>query len=229
MRIIGVDLHTRQQTIAMLDTETGELFEKTLEHDGDEVWKFYSTLPGQVLVGIEATGSMLWFLELLEKLGIDHQVGHPSEIRKAETRKQKHDRRDAALLLKLQVEKRFPSIWMPSTELRDLRTLLKHRHQWVRMRTRVQNTLQAIAISRGLRQGPVEPSRPTGHRIVAATATYRISAQRVARLVAQDAGTDRRVGQTCERPSLAAPRGQVVDDSPGSRVSHSVGYRRVFR
>lgn len=42
---------------------------------------------------------------------------------------------------------------MPSTELRDLRTLLKHRHQWVRMRTRVQNTLQAIAISRGLRRG----------------------------------------------------------------------------
>jgi hypothetical protein len=57
------------------------------------VRKFYSALPGQVLVGIEATGSMHWFLELLEELGIDHQVGHPAEIRKAETRKQKHDRR----------------------------------------------------------------------------------------------------------------------------------------
>jgi hypothetical protein len=43
MRIMGVDLHTQQQTIAMLDTETGELVEKILEHDGDEVWKFYST------------------------------------------------------------------------------------------------------------------------------------------------------------------------------------------
>jgi len=46
MRIIGVDLHTRQQTIAMLDTDTGELVEKTLEHDGNEVRNFYSTLPG---------------------------------------------------------------------------------------------------------------------------------------------------------------------------------------
>src|SRR5713226_8563894 len=152
MRIIGVDLHTRQQTIAMWDSETRELVEKTLKHDGDEVREFYSALPGQVLVGIEATGSMHWFLELLEKLGIDHQVGHPSEIRKAEARKQKHDRRDAALLLKLQVEDRFPSIWMPSTELRDLRTLLLHRHQWVRMRTRVQNALQAIALGHGLRR-----------------------------------------------------------------------------
>src|SRR6202047_3562976 len=96
---------------------------------------------------------MHWFLELMEKLGIDYQVGHPTEIRAAEPRKQKHDRRDAALLLKLQVENRFPSIWMPSAELRDLRALLRHRHQWVRMRTRVQNTLQAIALSHGLRRG----------------------------------------------------------------------------
>lgn len=163
MQIIGVDLHIRQQTIAMLDTETGELVEKTLEHDGDEVRKFYSARTGPVQVGLEASGSMHWFLELMEKLGIDCGVGHPSEIRKAEARKQKHDRRDAALLLKLQVENRFPSIWMPSSELRDLRTLLRHRHQWVRIRTRVQNTLQAMALSHGLRakqaNRPLHPCR----------------------------------------------------------------------
>jgi hypothetical protein len=31
MRIIGCDLHARQQTIAMLDSDTGELEEKTSE------------------------------------------------------------------------------------------------------------------------------------------------------------------------------------------------------
>jgi len=30
MQIIGVDLHTRQQTVAMLNVETGEVIEKTL-------------------------------------------------------------------------------------------------------------------------------------------------------------------------------------------------------
>jgi hypothetical protein len=44
MRIIGCDLHARQQTIAMLDTETGEFVEKTLEHDGEELRKSYSGL-----------------------------------------------------------------------------------------------------------------------------------------------------------------------------------------
>jgi len=153
MRIIGVDLHARQQTIAMLDTETGELVEKRLEHEGEKVREFYSALPGPVLVGIEATGSMPWFLKLMEELKIACQVGHPAKIRAAEPRKQKHDRRDANLLLELLAEKRFPSIWMPSTEQRDLRTLLRHRHQWVRMRTRVQNTLQSLALSNGLRRG----------------------------------------------------------------------------
>ena len=41
---------------------------------------------------------MQWFLELLEELGIECRVGHPAKIRAAETRKQKHDRRDARLI-----------------------------------------------------------------------------------------------------------------------------------
>jgi hypothetical protein len=34
MRIIACDLHTRQQTMAMPDTTTGEVVEKTLTHQG---------------------------------------------------------------------------------------------------------------------------------------------------------------------------------------------------
>jgi len=135
MRIIGCDLHARQQTLAMLDSTTGEVVNVTLKHEGSSVREFYSQLPRPVRVGIEATGSMHWFLDLMEELGIECQVGHPAEIRAAEPRKQKHDRRDADLILKLLVENRFPTIWMPSPEVRDLRALLLHRHQWVRLRT----------------------------------------------------------------------------------------------
>src|SRR5262249_48249696 len=154
MRIIGCDLHARQQTLAMLDTETGEVVNLTLTHEGNEVREFYSQLPRPVLVGIEATGSMQWFLNLMDELGIECQVGHPAQIRAAEPHKQKHDRRDADLILKLLAEQRFPAIWLPSKELLDLRALLLHRHQCVRIRTRIQNALQAIALANGLRRGP---------------------------------------------------------------------------
>ena len=153
MRIIGCDLHARQQTLAMLDTATGEVVNETLTQEGESVREFYSKLPGPVRVGIEATGSMKWFLLLMEELGMDCQVGHPATIRAAEPRRQKHDRRDAELLLKLLVENRFPSIWQPSKELLDLRALLLHRHPWVGLRTRIQNALQAIALANGLRRG----------------------------------------------------------------------------
>jgi transposase len=161
----------------MLDPETGELVEKTLQPEGEAVREFYSALPQPVLVKIEATRSMYWFLELLEEQGIEHQVGHPTEIRAAEPRKQKHDRRDAALLLRLHVEKRFPSIWTPSAELRDLRVLLRHRHQWARMRTRAQDTLQGIALSHGLRRGQSLWSQ-TGQQAIASLPLAPPAAQR---------------------------------------------------
>jgi transposase len=121
MKIVGCDLHAKQQTIAMVDTDTREFTERTLCHEGGAVRAFYGRLEVPVAVGIEATGSMPWFLELLGGLGIECRVGHPAKIRAAETRKQKHDRRDAQLILELlSIEGRFPEIWMPSTEQQDL-------------------------------------------------------------------------------------------------------------
>jgi transposase len=111
MKIVGCDLHARQQSIALLDTETGELLERMIEHEADQVREFYASLTGPVVVGIEATGAMQWFLQLMEELEIECRVGHPAKIRAAETRQQKHDRRDALLTLRLLLEKRFPTIW----------------------------------------------------------------------------------------------------------------------
>jgi transposase len=53
-------------------------------------------------------------LNLLEELGIECLVGHPAQIRAAEPRKQKQDRRDADLILKLLMENRFQAIWLPN-------------------------------------------------------------------------------------------------------------------
>ena len=39
------------------------------------------------------------------------------------------------------------------SELCDVRALLLHRHQWVRIRTRVMNALQGIALAHGIRRG----------------------------------------------------------------------------
>ena len=103
-------------------------------------------------IGIEATGHARWFERLLAELKFELWIGDPAEIKAARVRKQKTDRQDALLLLKLLVEDRFPQIWVPSPENRDLRQLIWHRHRLVQMRTRAMNQIQATAMNDGVRR-----------------------------------------------------------------------------
>jgi hypothetical protein len=72
----------------MLDCDTGEAVEQTLSHDGTTVREFYAAIPKPAMVGIEATGSMGWFVRLMEEPGLTCRVGHPAAIRTAEPRGQ---------------------------------------------------------------------------------------------------------------------------------------------
>src|ERR1700730_11871199 len=150
MIIIGVDYYPSFQQIAFWDQETAELGERQLNHSDGEAEKFYRELkqPGiSVRVGMEATGHSRWFERLLAELEIEVWIGDAAEIKRQRGRKQKTDREDARLLLRLLLENRFPRIWVPSPENRDLRQLLWHRHRLVQMRTRIMNQLQAVAMN----------------------------------------------------------------------------------
>jgi transposase len=49
------------------------------------------------------------------------------------------------------MENRFPRIWVPTREDRDLRQLLWHRHRLVQIQTRLRNQLHAVALNEGVR------------------------------------------------------------------------------
>ncbi len=151
MIIIGADYHPGFQQIAFVDTDSGEFQEKRLAHR-EEAEKFYRALAGQkVRVGMEASGQARWFERLLSELHFELWIGDAAKIRTKRVRKQKTDRQDAQLILQLLLEDRFPKIWVPSSENRDLRQLLWHRHRMVQARTRIMNQLQSVALNEGLR------------------------------------------------------------------------------
>ena len=100
---------------------------------------------------MEASGHARWFERLVAELQFELWIGDAAEIRTKRVRKQKTDRQDAQLILRLLLEDRFPQIWVPSWENRDLRQLLWHRHRMVQARTRIMNQLQAVALNEGLR------------------------------------------------------------------------------
>ena len=82
MKIVGCDLHSRTQVIAMLDTETGEVVEKRLDHESGEAKAFYEGLKEPALVRIESTRYARWFAEMLAGLGhelvVGEAAGHPA-------------------------------------------------------------------------------------------------------------------------------------------------------
>src|SRR5882724_6269626 len=108
MLIIGCDYHPSFQQIAFVDTDTGELQERRLEHR-EEAEKFYRDLaaPGmRVGVGMEASGQAGWFERLISELRFELWIGDAAEIRTKRVRKQKTDRQDAQLILRLMMEDR---------------------------------------------------------------------------------------------------------------------------
>jgi transposase len=152
MMIIGCDFHPSWEQIAWLDTETGETGEQRLVHADGDAEQFYRQLPTPALIGMEATGNCHWLVDLLAELGHELWVGDAAQIRASYVRQQKTDKRDAAHILKLVVEGRFPRIWMPSSEVRDLRQLLLHRYKLVMIRARVKNELQHLCLNKGVQR-----------------------------------------------------------------------------
>ena len=75
MSIIGCDLHSRYQVVAMVDTDDGEVATRRLEHENGEARTFYAGLAKGSRVGIEATGYTQWFERLLAELGHELWVG----------------------------------------------------------------------------------------------------------------------------------------------------------
>src|ERR1700740_1821166 len=152
MMIIGCDFHPSWQQVSWLDTETGETGEQKLVQASGDAERFYREVPAPALIGMEATGNCHWLVDLLAELGHELWVGDAAKIRASYVRKQKTDKRDAAHILKLLVEKRFPRLWVPDAQQRDMRQLLTHRHKLVSVRTRLKTELQHLAMNQGVQK-----------------------------------------------------------------------------
>ena len=152
MMIIGCDFHPSWQQVNWVESETGGTGGQKLVHAGGQAKAFYQQLKAPALIGMEATGNSQWFVELIEDLGHAIWIGDAAQIRASYVRKQKTDKRDAAHILKLLVEGRFPRLWAPDREQRDLRQLVLHRHKLVLIRSRVKNELQHLSLNKGMQK-----------------------------------------------------------------------------
>ena len=217
MMIIGCDFHPSWQQVSWLDTETGETGEQKLVHASGDAKSFYAWLPRPVLIGMEATGNSQWFIEVVQDLGHEIWIGDAAQIRASYVRKQKTDKRDAAHILKLVVEGRFPKLWTPDREQRDLRQLVLHRHKLVEIRSRVKNELQHLSLNRGL-QRQAKLWSQAGQKLLRELPLHRWAACRREDLLGLLAMLHQQIGKLDEAVQQAAeehPQAKLLMTQPG--------------
>jgi transposase len=217
MTIVGCDFHPSWQQIAVFDSETGEIRELRLENGNGEAECFYRQLPSPARIGVEASGNTQWFEDLLERLGHEVWIGDAAQIRASYVRKQKTDRRDAAHILTLMLEKRFPRLWRPSAAERDLRQLLIHRHKLVGIRARVKNGLQHLMLNKGVQMKRKLWSR-AGQQALQRLPLEGWAAQRrydLLHLLNALNPQIRQLDEAIERAAQQNPRAQLLMTQPG--------------
>jgi transposase len=150
LQYIGVDYHPYQQTIAFVDQD-GEIKTRRFFHTQKKALRnFYRKFPIGSVVGVEATGQMLWFERMIYEIGLELLIGNPRTIRKMAISPHKNDQRDAEHILDLLILGRFPQIKPRSEQSQRILSYLKYRHSLVKSRTAIANQLQAMARSFGL-------------------------------------------------------------------------------
>ena len=228
MLIIGCDFHAGFQVLAIFDNRIGTTTEKRLAHPGEAV-AFYRGLQEQsqrVRVGLEAGAPCQWFRRLLAECGHELWVGDATRIRAAAVGKKKTDREDAKLILQMMREERFPRIWVPTEEERDVRQLLLDRHHRVRARTQAKNQLQALAMNQGVQKGR-RLWTEAGRELLAGLSNVRAHGAAAGLLAAAGSGVgpgDRADGRAGVGGDAAAAGGAALEDASGSRAADGAGY-----
>jgi len=145
--MIGVDYHPSFQQIAFLMEESGEYNERRLNHsDGrPRILSRSAAARSPRASGDGGTGYLAGLSDCWQSC-FRVWIGDPAEIKTKRVKKQKTDRQDAQLLLKLMMEDRFPRSGYRVRKKCDLRQLLCTA-SLVQMRTRIMNQLQALAMN----------------------------------------------------------------------------------
>ena len=230
MIIIGVDYHPSEQYIAFVDTETGEYEERQLNHSDGEAEKFYRELARRgvrVRLGMEATGYSRWFERLLAELGMELGIGNAAEIETKRVRKQKTDREDARLLLRLLQENTFSShLGTQCGESGSAATVVASASLGADAHADDES-----AASTGHERRPaaeekaVERTRTSGIRKAPLSFLGQPASARSAGAAGPAESNDRGINRSGRGGSQEVARGTAADDASGGRTADGAGLR----
>lgn len=140
---IALDVH-KHYTFAEREVKSsGKTRRCRIEHRRGAIAKYLRNTEADTPVAVEATGNWYWVVDEIESTGCQPALINPYKAKVMFGCINKTDKLDVHGMNRLQRSGTLPVVWIPPSELRDLRELPRGRMFLVRERTRLKNRIQA--------------------------------------------------------------------------------------
>lgn len=124
---VGLDVHARSVSAAAIDTLTGEVWQKRLTPQYEQIGSWLVGLPGPIAATYEAGPTGFGLYRYLSAVGIRCEVAAPSKLHKPSGDRVKTDARDAMHLARLLRMDEITSVSVPTVEQEAARDLVRAR------------------------------------------------------------------------------------------------------
>lgn len=144
MHYIAFDAHKHYTWAAVEAVSGGGIVEERVAHQRGSLRRFLETHADRGSpVAVEAVGNWYWIVDEVERAGMEPRLVHARKAKLMMGMINKTDKLDARGLNLLQRNGTLPTVWIPPSELRDLRELTRLRMVLVQQRTRLKNRIHA--------------------------------------------------------------------------------------
>ncbi len=159
-RYLALDIHKHYVVVGGVNAQQQVILPPRRFNFGEWVlWLQKHLHPSDALV-LEATTNAWTFYDQVAPHVGRAVVAHPGLVKVIATARVKTDNRDVLHLARLLAANLIPEVWVPPTEVRELRALLAHRRRLIKMRTMTRNRLNSVIHRYNLTPPPGELFRP---------------------------------------------------------------------
>jgi transposase len=163
---VGIDLHRRRSVIVRMDHAGEVIGEARIDNDPLALAAQVAKAGDAPEVAIEATVGWYWAVDVLEALGARVHLAHPLGVKAFENRRVKNDHIDARLLADLLRMNRLPEGWIAPKDVRELRELVRYRHNLVDERSNLKSQIHGVLAKEGVRLPIAHLWGPVGARLL---------------------------------------------------------------
>lgn len=154
MYYMGLDIHKKDTQACVLDANGKLVCNDRIRTDVTDIGHFFERIEmkdDELKVVMEATGFYFWIYDAVVSRGHDVKVVHPSAAKPMMVARSKTDKNDAYMLAKLLRSGSLDGIYVPSSDVRRMRDLTRHRDSLVRKRGDLKREILSHLLQKGVK------------------------------------------------------------------------------